>query len=359
MSDVQSLDEVGSNMNPPFLPGVALIRPSSRQPLQRAQEPGNVDAHPRELILPAVYHDKFGKLQKINPEDKESLVKYLQQELDLSRLDDLHHHLWLVGRSSVAARALQRQLMIGREIILTEQADLHLVWQDSRIYLKPMPEFLLNHNFWTEYLCEDEALWESARGFLLSYLWLVSSKIDLQIAHDKGLLPLEIQWDRWVLFSKSLLHDINIKTIEQVNRRFLYGELRLNRLNLIYRIVSLPHDPKNFVLGYKSGFNRYSLFVARSFAWTIGGAFVYITIVLTAMQVGLATDRLRNDDRFQNASYGFTVFAILAPIAAVGIVAILLSVILSFHLLEALKQKKTKPNRTPTYNGNFPGTTTV
>ncbi|MCJ1343048.1 hypothetical protein MMC31_001239 [Peltigera leucophlebia] len=346
MSDIQL---------PPFPVEVSLNQYSSQQ-LQREQKPRNInpasslDSRPSELTLPAVYHDKTGKLQEINCTGNESLPKYLQHELDLSRLDGIHHHLWLAGRP-VCARALHRQLMIGREIIITEQADFHLVWRDSRIYLKPLPEFLLNSEFWAEHLCKDDALWQSARGFLLSYLWLVCSKNDLQIAQDKGLLPPKISWDSWVRFSSSILKFIDIASPESVDRRFLYGELRLNRLNWIYRIFSLPHNPKNFILGYMSGYNRYSVFLERNFAWIIG-AFVYVTIVLTAMQVGLATDRLKNNERFQDASYGFTVFAILSPILAFGILAILLIVLVFFHLWEALKHKKKKSDRTSTNTGN-------
>jgi len=40
------------------------------------------------------------------------------------------------------------------------------------------------------------------------------------------------------------------------------------------------------------------------------------------MQVGLATERLQGNADFQQASYGFTVFAILGPICAVGLVVL-------------------------------------
>lgn len=310
-----------------------------------------------ELTLPAVYYGKLGKLREIRFGDKQSLHDYLEQELDMARLDRIHHHLWLAGRPSVGARPLHRQLMIGRQIILTEQADLHLVWQDSRIYVKPIPDFLLDYNFWTEYLCPTEVLWQTARGFLLSYLWLVRSEHDLRIAHANGLLPTEMQWERWVPFSRALLDSINIDTFQLVNRRFLYGELRLNRLNWIYR-MSLKGDPKEFIKGYMHKYNRYSVFLERNFAWIIG-SFVFVTIVLTAMQVGLATDRLGKNERFQNASYGFTVFAILAPIIVLGLLAVLLVTLVFFNLRETLKLKKKKPNLTSPFGITFPGNGTV
>ena len=42
--------------------------------------------------------------------------------------------------------------------------------------------------------------------------------------------------------------------------------------------------------------------------------------MLTAIQVGLAKDRLQTNTPFQQASYGFTVFAILEPICAFSLV---------------------------------------
>lgn len=54
-------------------------------------------------------------------------------------------------------------------------------------------------------------------------------------------------------------------------------------------------------------------------------ATIYIALVLTAMQVGLATSYLGSNVSFQNASWGFTIFAILGPLIGVlvaGIVGI-------------------------------------
>lgn len=306
---------------------------------------------------PAVYYDKYGNLGKIELDDKQSLHEYMQQELDLSRLDRIHNHLWLAGRPSVGARPLHRQLMIGRQIILTEQADLHLVWQDSRIYVKPIPEFLLDFNIWAEHICPYDLLWQTARGFLLSYIWLIRSKNDLRIAHDNGLLPGEIGWELWVPFTRSLLGSINHKTFRFVNRRFSYGELRLNRLNLIYRF-SVRGDLKEFIKGYMHNYNRFSVFLERNFAWIIG-SFVYVTIILTAMQVGLATERLGKNVRFQSVSFGFTVFAMIASIITLGLIALLLFVLVLFNLKEVLKLEKKKPNLQSPYGVTFPGNRTV
>ena len=44
---------------------------------------------------------------------------------------------------------------------------------------------------------------------------------------------------------------------------------------------------------------------------------IYIAIVLSAIQVGLATSSLKDNTSFQSISYGFTVFSIMGPIIAV------------------------------------------
>lgn len=49
-------------------------------------------------------------------------------------------------------------------------------------------------------------------------------------------------------------------------------------------------------------------------------ATVFVGLVLAAMQVGLATESLQDNADFQRASYIFTVFAILGPICAFGLV---------------------------------------
>lgn len=64
---------------------------------------------------------------------------------------------------------------------------------------------------------------------------------------------------------------------------------------------------------------RHGGFFRDNFAW-LASATVYIAIVLTAMQLGLATDALEENAFFHSASYGFTVFAIVGPLAAAGLI---------------------------------------
>lgn len=104
------------------------------------------------------------------------------------------------------------------------------------------------------------------------------------------------------------------KIYQRIDKRFIYGELRLSRLNKIYFISQRP-----FFRGYMSHWHQYSSFFQDNFASLASGT-IYIAVILTAMQVGLATNSLANNDAFQSASYGFTIFSILGPL----IVAVLI-----------------------------------
>ena len=290
------------------------------------------------LTLPAVYHDQSHSLQTIEETNEHSIQDYLEWELTVPRLNEIHGHLWLAGRP-MGARPLHRQAMLGRELVTTEQVDLHMVRQETRIFIKPMPDFLLDYEFWKDHICRDTNLYECACGFLLSYVWLVCSKSDLRMAQDAGLLGHEIDWENWVSFTRSLLRAIDIQTLEQVNRRYHYGELRLSRLNWIYRLTTKNLSHVVLIRGYMYGYTNYSEVVQRNFAWVLV-AFVYITIVLTAMQVGLATDRLGQSDIFQNASYGFTVFSILAPLIIVAFLVLNLLSLSAFNIFATISFKR-------------------
>jgi len=329
-------------LKPPALPSFdhgncpfALHR-DGLQPTNAASVPSNLQ--PSLNPLPAVYHDRSHSLQIIDEKDGDSIHRYLEWELKVPRLNEIHGYLWLAGRP-MCARPLHRQAMLGRELVITEQVDLHMVRQESRIFLKPLPEFLLSADFWTTHLCRDLDLHRCACGFLLSYVWLVCSKSDLRIAQRGGLLDSDITWEGWRSFTRTLLQSIDKTTLEGVNKRYHYGELRLSRLNWIYRMSTNNPSLTRIMRGYMYEYNQYSDFAQRNFAWVLV-AFVYITIVLTAMQVGLATNRLGKSDMFQSASYGFTIFSILTSLVILTAIVLNLFSLSVFNILATVCFKR-------------------
>ncbi|KAJ4374895.1 hypothetical protein N0V83_001973 [Neocucurbitaria cava] len=189
-------------------------------------------------------------------------------------------------------------------------------------------------------------------GFLLSYVALVEREIDLNMAINHGLMPKEITWPSWLTLveeivcvssqAKSYLVDtspasseVSLKHRVPVNPRFYYGELRLGRLNWIYRLVL--GRPR----GYMSGCTTYGAFMRENINSLIT-LFAYTTIVLSAMQVGLGTEFLANNYAFGMASYVFSIFSILAPLACIVAILGVIAMMFVINLTRTLKIRGTR-----------------
>src|SRR5207248_8136281 len=100
-------------------------------------------------------------------------------DLNVYRLNSIQKYLWLAG-VQYPPRSLHRQRMLSRQFVITEQADLHLVWSAGHIFLKPLSRYLLDSQFWQEYLVSpsNDRLYGLALGFLLSYAFLISYESD-------------------------------------------------------------------------------------------------------------------------------------------------------------------------------------
>ena len=232
------------------------------------------------------------------------------------------------------ARPLHRYKMLGYEIFYTQQMDLHLLRFSNRIIVKPLPEWLLSHDFWTEHLCANEALHKSACGFLLSYVWLITTPLDLKLAHDHSLLPGSVSWSWWKALVIDFFRHMDINALDQVNKRYQFGDLRLGRVNSIYRTrFFFTH----FVRGYLYGYNRYVVFFERNFSWILI-VFVFFSLVLSAMQVGTGLEDLNDRYTFLRASYVFVVLSMVSVIAVLGFVSVLFVAIFLYNMVSAIRQ---------------------
>lgn len=275
------------------------------------------------------YYEASGNRVVASPAD--DVPAFLERELSLGGLADMLKHLWFAGAKHPAT-PLHFHVAMGREIVVADRMDLHLLWDNGgKLFLKPVPRFLLDPTFWRSNLrcpdacacrnlpvdaCRGGAPRKVASGFLYTYACLISSESDFFVANENHLLPRRandatIEWADWKALARELLeaHDPG-----HVHPRFHHAELRLSRINIIHYFTRLPpFDP------YIRGWRNYSSLFRDNLAWTVV-ATIFIALVLTAMQVGLATERLQGNAGFQRASYGFTVFAILGPMCAFGLV---------------------------------------
>ncbi|KAH7359343.1 hypothetical protein B0T11DRAFT_286185 [Plectosphaerella cucumerina] len=294
---------------------------------------GRIQSEDFASLLPASRRVGDGDLASPHPS---TVLEVLDKAVQLDRLHTVHRDLWLAGRP-MPPRPLYVQKILNRDIFITEDLDMHLVWGNGRIYLKPLPRFLFEPCFWKEvWQCSCKSLQsqppeppsskkpqlcgckllarcrDRARGVLFSYIGLVSNKSDHDIAIESKLFPEILTWSKWQRVVAHMLNDPELYT--SIDRRFLYGELRLSRLNKVYFYWHTPGKQ------YKSQWNQYSSFFDDNLAF-IGGTFAYFVIILTAMQVGLGT-AVKGNAAFMSISNGFAIFVIFGLIGALGLVMI-------------------------------------
>ncbi|EPE36375.1 hypothetical protein GLAREA_05713 [Glarea lozoyensis ATCC 20868] len=319
----------------PFSPENSLFRlPNAKEKAKRN------DAYTKEatdcIVLPAQFYSS-GTLQSLTLEH--GVDAFLAIEIDVSRLNQIHQHLWMVGQAG-PGRPLHQHIVYGRKIACTEQTDLHLLWEDSRLFVKPCPDYLLSYGFWERHLCHKSELWGTAVGLLLSYTWLVQHRSDLRIAHAEGILPESITWERWTAFTASLAQTMEAEGVDNINPRFRYGNLRLSRVNWIYRISARSRTGHALINGFFNIYPSYTSFLARNTA-PITVAAVYLALILTAMQVGLATHRLGESQTFQNVSLFATLLAIIGPLSIlVVLVVFVMSYIFVWNLFRTMLQQR-------------------
>jgi uncharacterized membrane protein len=226
--------------------------------------------------------------------------------------------------------------------VATEQADLHLLYYSSVIMIKPLPAYLLCKEVWDQHFNGNQRLHEAACGLLLSYIWLIRSPMDFAIAMKNSaccLLPPDLTWPEWKRIVHETLAYIDADSLHQVNKRFQFGELRLDRINKIYRMHP-RFMTRFFVRGYLYDYNRYMPFLQRNVAW-IFAVSVLISLVLSAMQVGTGVDRLSNSYAFNTASYGFVIFSCIL----VGAIIVFVIAIFTFVFLYNMKMAISHSNR--------------
>ncbi|KAJ5480915.1 hypothetical protein N7539_006809 [Penicillium diatomitis] len=273
--------------------------------------------------------------------DSQSIVSdTLQLELNTPAIDTIYQHLWLAGLPK-AARPLHRQILLGRTIVITENPNEHLVWVATRIFIKPLPECILSHDFWTTegaVLLQHQSLHRSACGLLLSYCWLIRAKSDLGIAQNKGLVPKSITWEEWARFATDIVTNVELDSLDAVSKRYHFGELRLTRLNLIYRVLNIFSARVNRRV-FMSEPLWTKAFLERNFAW-IFSVFAFVSIVAGSMQVGLGTDLLHGDVSFQRASVVFTAGSLLAVVLIILLVGAIWVGLAAYHIIRAKENLK-------------------
>ena len=147
-------------------------------------------------------------------------------------------------------------------------------------------------------MCTTKAQRSIALGFLFTYAALLSFESDFTIAKERGLLPSDLDIPQWTKWQNFVEETITSSIYKDTHQRFHYGELRLGRLNAIYLFTRFGY--------YMNQWPNYSSFLRDQLGW-LATTTIFIALVLTAMQVGLATNQLKTNAPYMTAAYGFSV----------------------------------------------------
>lgn len=258
----------------------------------------------------------------------DNVMEFLQQELDLGDLGrDSVLHVLRSACTPTPCNPLHHLSIVSKEIHVTELMDSHLLWSRGTIFIKPLPRYLLLTAFWLKYLscepgcscassqlgnppCTRQRLHSCAVGFLYSYAALVAYEVDFIMAKQMGLLPQDdaLTWTKWNRFIRQLrgkhLH-------YRMHRRFWYGDIQLSLPTV------RPLSDTNRFSSVHGGFTTLNRTVLSFWKQNLGaaaGVTVFLVVILTAMQVGLTTNGIKDNSAFNWACYVFTVFSILSVV---------------------------------------------
>ena len=267
---------------------------------------------------------------RIKLRDSRKLYGYLERNLFSLDLENVADKLWWMSKQdSKNISPLHRQYVKSRRIIVTEDPKLHLIWIKNRVFIKPLPEYLLSHGFWEHYLLqpnptslvasEQQArIRKAALGLLRTYFYLVQYESDFRVAKDPSLslIPARVTWEQFCAFSARFdaIRD------DEVIARYSYGEIRLSRLNFYYKLLSRGDSFHRLTPQYGEYFAR--------FYGPILFIFGFLSVILSAMQVEIAVEQLDSTapwQTFQRASRVFTVLC-LVSVCFLTIVFVLLLV---------------------------------
>lgn len=281
--------------------------------------------------------------------DQDSFASDMAEELLTTDLDVLQPWLWLVAtQKSSHIAALHDQIVRGRNITITEKPGLHCVWNEDRVFIKPMPRWLLSHAWWkfvkrsSEGLgppgnCDWDPIYRAALGFTRSYYYLVIHESDFDLAQHHKLIPRDITFEDYHKFIDAF-GDIQDASM---SLRYTFGDLRLSRLNWLAK----SHLGR---LHYLKVHRQYHTYFSR-FYGPLLFVFGIFTVILDAMQVTIGSSSVAVEqgggwNSVTNICRWFSVITILVVLSiTLSLVSMLLFRVLReliYALKDVLRAKK-------------------
>lgn len=235
-------------------------------------------------------------------------------------------------------RPLHTQTMLGHSIVITEDPNMHMVFHESKLFMKPLPLYVTHWKRWLRWYymsdtnTDPRQICRGALAILWSYIATVRYPSDLRIAVEIGLLP-NLPWEGWRRFALQMLKQerqvlgeieetnlLSVVTLDELcdaesttvpYRRGIEGYYTAHRQRMMSTPPLLhqdgaksPEPPSSKNLkGLKNVFSALSTIIHTIFAMII--------LCLLAFLTGLNGDILSTNAGFQRASYGFVIFCLV------------------------------------------------
>jgi hypothetical protein len=268
--------------------------------------------------------------------EEKKIREFLKIDLCHDELNGLYPLFWLLAtQQSDHICSLHQQIVRGREIVITEDPGLHLLWYNNRVFIKPLPPCLTSYAFWKIFLCRGEGSAEvrqAALGYMRSYVHLIKCQSDINIAKKKMLINEDLD-DKALL---RFLHSFESVPDSDVTLRYRYGELRLGRINHYIKF----YKRKLYYRKMRWHIGDY----LNSFITPFAFVFALVSAALSAMQVGLAAqppnvNQTNGWQKFTSVSqWSAVVFLILIALCTL-VFPFVVCVLLLRELLFALASK--------------------
>jgi hypothetical protein len=280
-----------------------------------------------EMLSDAEDSDFVLSEHSILPTDDSAISSFLHREFACPVIQGLYPHMhWVAkrnGSKGYNVDALHHLLVKGRNVVASEDPELHLLWYKQTIWVKPFPRCLLSTSFWEEQLSASRAVSDPERaarrrdvlGFVRSYAYLIQHESDFRIAQDARLIPVDGCSDISYLHFRRLISRLQDEPDSNVSERYRFGQIRLFRLNWLLRFFQPSVRRQEGLLGrlyYHQLFWDSYGFVQEYIAPFVF-IFATLSVVLSAMQVGLAVETAQGMTYplFENACWGFQIFVLV------------------------------------------------
>ncbi|KAI5460796.1 hypothetical protein BGZ63DRAFT_358175 [Mariannaea sp. PMI_226] len=259
--------------------------------------------------------DKLGSTlpgyPNVSLSDAQNLWDFLDAEFWSADLDRIADKLWLMSMErSGNISPLHRQRVKRRTIVVTEDPKLHLIWIYDKIFIKPLPRYILSHGFWRDYLHvpadgeeRQPRIRMAALGYIRTYCYLIRHESDFRIAQDPSLclIPAEVTWEQFCQFTS----DCEGITDRDVAPRYRFGEIRLTRLNFYAPFLLKRAYFQRVEYQYGSYFAQFYAPVL----FIIG----VLSIILNGIQITVAVKQTSfvDSDTFFIVAFGVSILVIL------------------------------------------------